>query len=668
MSEGPFLVGVDIGSSAVKVCLLAERDSKLSLIRYAVEPLPPHTIMDGFIMNTTAVVQALQKVFSENRIEPKRVAINVHDSAIILRNLVLPAMSAQELAEQIPWEAQQHLPGDSKDYSISYEVLQSDENNGQMRVLLAAARKEQVEGVAEIALQAGLQPVVFDSGILSTIRAFLFSATEKASGRVLLADIGASNCSIGILSDSVPMFTRQIVMGGQAIVEALALELSMSLAEAEQIVIASTLSAVSNPKHVSSILIKAAEPIVSEIKRSVDFFYSVESFPPGLSVKLCGGASQSPEVCKAFEQCFGTNVERLNPWKNISIDRTLVDNALWQRTQAASVTALGLATRRSREITGKINFRAALSEASTQLKEAPGWLWQVLESVPSPMTDTHRQKVANVFGAGQDSLRKVTDLVQTTIKTVPEWIQRRRQAFFNTGTASKNNVAIPVWHPSWRLFLTYSESGCSLLTCLKALGQSSGAAQEKEIWGNVAMLINSGASLFSALQRQINAFDRITLHAIQHAEINANIEHCLRELIWLGDVLRKIRQYRLELAPFAEVLDKAIPWLSAQSFCAALSVLLKAQVPLLDALEACTTYLDSDWSEALLLARTHVAKGEYLGDALARTTATTGCPIAITTLILEGEKAGQLTRVLTSATLFSETMVNDLVFEAKSHK
>ena len=111
------LVGLDIGSSAVKAVELksgGKAGAEFQLVNVGMEPLPPEAIVDGAIMDSGAVIEAIQRVFSAQKIKTNDVATAVSGNAVIVKKISLPQMSTEELAESIHWKAEVH-PFDIQD-------------------------------------------------------------------------------------------------------------------------------------------------------------------------------------------------------------------------------------------------------------------------------------------------------------------------------------------------------------------------------------------------------------------------------------------------------------------------------------------------------------------------------------------------------------------------
>src|SRR5450759_3832469 len=167
MAEGKNLVGVDIGASSIKVVQLKEQRKRLSVVRYGYAPLPPQTIIDGHVMNSGAVTEALNKIFTDQKIQQREVAVGVYGQSVIVRKITVPIMTSAELDEQISWEAEQHIPFDIKVMSIDYEVLKRRPEAGQMDLLLVAAKRDEIADFAGVVREARIKPSIVDINAFS---------------------------------------------------------------------------------------------------------------------------------------------------------------------------------------------------------------------------------------------------------------------------------------------------------------------------------------------------------------------------------------------------------------------------------------------------------------------------------------------------------------------
>src|SRR5437763_1622017 len=117
------VIGLDIGSSAVKAVELKTTSAGYKVASIASEPLPADAIVDGAIIDGVAVSDAIRRLFDARRFRAKHVAAALSGSSVIVKKISLPAMTETELADSIQWEAEQYVPFDIQDVSLDYEIL-----------------------------------------------------------------------------------------------------------------------------------------------------------------------------------------------------------------------------------------------------------------------------------------------------------------------------------------------------------------------------------------------------------------------------------------------------------------------------------------------------------------------------------------------------------------
>ncbi len=347
MGEGKNLVGVDIGSSSIKVCEIKEgRKGARSLLRFAHHPLPAQSIVDGHIMNSGAVVEGLERLFHKQR--RKDVALRISGHSVIIKKVTMPLMTAEELREQISWEAEQHIPFDVADVELDYQVLRRREEEGQMDVLLVAAKKEEIQDLMNLAFEAKLKPRVIDLDAFTVQNCFEvgYGAPEPGSTVVLL-HVGASLTTINIVSDGSTAFTRDIANGGNAITEEIQRQLNIGQEEAEAYKCGSTGGIV--PHEVSRIVQSVVESLAGEIQRSLDFYLATSGDREIARVILSGGASRMEALKDAISSRSRANVEVIDPLRTASLDSKSLGALELEQHGPAAAVAFGLALRKDRE-------------------------------------------------------------------------------------------------------------------------------------------------------------------------------------------------------------------------------------------------------------------------------------------------------------------------------
>ncbi len=354
MAKGKLVLGLDIGSSGVKLIQLKEtrRRGQVSyaLQSFGMKPLPPEAIVDGALMNTTAIVQAVQELLGELKIKAKEVAIGVSGHSVIIKKISMPRMTQNELEEAIQWEAEQHIPFELKDVNLDSQILNSNTNDatGQMDVLLVAAKKDMINDYTQVVTEAGLTPVVVDVDAFAVQNCFSENYEVPSSETVVLINAGAAVVNINIVSNGMTTFTRDVTIGGNQFTEEIQKQLNVSYEEAEALKVGGGRGDADAvvPQDVERVMSSVAEQVAGEIQRSLDFYAGTAADSNFTKVYLSGGTAKIPALFKTIESRVGVPVEILNPFKRIEIDNRKFDPSVIMDVAPQAAVAVGLALRK----------------------------------------------------------------------------------------------------------------------------------------------------------------------------------------------------------------------------------------------------------------------------------------------------------------------------------
>ncbi len=348
IGDGKNLIGVDIGASSIKVVQLKAARKKLQLVRYGYADLPPQTIIDGHIMSSSYVVEALLKIWTDNKISLKDVAVGVYGQSVIVRKITVPLMTPEELEEQIGWEAEQHIPFDIKVMSIDYEVLRKRPEAGQMDLLLVAAKKDEINDYAAILREAKLRPLVVDINAFTIQNIFESQYGLPEDATVALLNVGAAVSSLNIVSQGVSSFTREIANAGNQITEEIQKQCNVPYEQAEAYKCGGGPTQIV-PQEVHQIIQTACDGLAGEIQRSLDFYLATSGEQEISKIYVAGGSAYLAPLCKAIEKRSRTQVEVLDPLANLAIDTKFVNEQALRARAAQMCVALGLSLRSDRE-------------------------------------------------------------------------------------------------------------------------------------------------------------------------------------------------------------------------------------------------------------------------------------------------------------------------------
>ena len=340
------LVGLDIGSSAVKAVELKPggKGAEYQLVNVGIEPLPPEAIVDGAIMDSGAVIDAIQRLFTGQKIKTSDVATSVSGNAVIVKKISLPQMSPEELSESIHWEAEQYIPFDIQDVSISYEVIEGG-GGGNMDVLLVAVKKDKISDYTSAISQAGKVPSVVDVDVFALQNCYEINYGLDPGRVVALLNVGASIMNINIVKGSVSIFNRDIAVGGNQYTDAIQKDLNLSFEQAEALKRGQRVDGAA-PENLTPILQAVSENIALEIQKTFDFFKATSSEDRIDRIMLAGGTSKVNGLRDLLADRFEASVELMNPFNNVTYNPREFDPDFMNELGPQAAIAVGLAARK----------------------------------------------------------------------------------------------------------------------------------------------------------------------------------------------------------------------------------------------------------------------------------------------------------------------------------
>jgi type IV pilus assembly protein PilM len=345
-SRAKSVVGLDIGSSAVKLCELKERKGAYQVQKVAVEALSPEAIVDGSIMDSSLVVDAIHKLNDQAKVKNPNFATSLSGHSVIIKKIQVPAMSREELAESIQWEAEQYIPFDINDVRLDYMVLSdAAPGEGQMDVLLVAVKRDKVNDYMSVISQSGRTPALVDVDAFAVQNCYEVNYDLDPLKVVALVNMGAAVTNINILSRGQTVFWRDISSGGNQFTEALQREFNLSFDQAEALKRGQQVDRYS-PADARPVLDAVSGEIASEIQKTFDFFAATSGEGPVDELVVSGGCALTPNLLQILRERFGVPVELMDPFRRVHFRESDFD-AEWLRGVAPMLAVtVGLAIRK----------------------------------------------------------------------------------------------------------------------------------------------------------------------------------------------------------------------------------------------------------------------------------------------------------------------------------
>jgi type IV pilus assembly protein PilM len=157
------IIGMDIGSNAVKMVEIDRSKRGFELQFAGVAPLPDGAIVDKSIKKPDLVGNAISALYRSSKSRTRQVAVSVAGKAVIIKQVTMSSMGDAQLEKQIQMEAEPYIPFDIKDVNLDFFIMgDRPEKEGAMEVVLVAAKKDYMAEYLDLVASLNLVPIVVD--------------------------------------------------------------------------------------------------------------------------------------------------------------------------------------------------------------------------------------------------------------------------------------------------------------------------------------------------------------------------------------------------------------------------------------------------------------------------------------------------------------------------
>jgi type IV pilus assembly protein PilM len=339
------VIGLDIGTSAVKAVEVEESKGTYSLKNFGVVPVPKEAIVNGALADREAVIASIAQLVKDLGIKTKSVVASISGHPVIIKKIAMPVATDEEVSESIQFEAEQYIPFDLDEVNLDFQVLGAHEDKAdQMNVMLVAAKKAMINEYTTAIADAGLRMVILDIDVFALENMFTINYPAEESEYVALVDVGASVINMNILKGGTSAFTRDVFLGGNQITEDIQNQLSISFEEAEQLKKGEGGSEAQR-EGVDNIVATGCTSIATEIQRTIDFFTST-TYGEVSKVYVSGGGAKMEGLKSILEERVGMPAEIINPLNSVHVDARQFDAAYLAEMAPLAAVGVGLAIRR----------------------------------------------------------------------------------------------------------------------------------------------------------------------------------------------------------------------------------------------------------------------------------------------------------------------------------
>jgi type IV pilus assembly protein PilM len=368
--KSPSVIGIDIGSSSIKIVQLSKKGNQALLETYGELSLGPYagtSVGQATNLPEDKIVGALHDLLVEKEVNitTNLAGIAIPYSSSLMTVVEMPLVSPKELASMIPIEARKYIPVPISEVSLDWSVIPRDStrpdplpedasvpvplNTGEKKmqtqdVLLVAIHNETLSRYTDIAMKNTLSTSFFEIEIFSTMRSVL----DQTTAPVMIFDMGAATTKLFIVERGVLQVSHTINRGSQNITSAIAKSFGIEMDKAEVMkrqfgLTDTTADGVS----VSKIITLTLDFLFTEANRVI-FTYEKKYNKNVSKVLLVGGGSSLKGLDPLAQKSFQTEAQGGNPFGKV-ITPAFLDEVLRQSGPQFAV-ALGLALRRLQEL------------------------------------------------------------------------------------------------------------------------------------------------------------------------------------------------------------------------------------------------------------------------------------------------------------------------------
>ena len=342
----PPLLGLDISSTAVKLLELSRGGSRYRVESYAVEPLPPNSVVEKNITDIDAVGEAVRRAVKRSGTRTRDAAVAIAGSSVITKVVPMPAgLNDDDMESQVELEADQYVPYPLEEVNLDFEVIGPTEKNPEtVDVLLAACRSENVDMRSAAVETGGLNTRVMDVESFASENAFALLADQLPDQgiekTIAVIDVGATMTTLNVMHDLQGIYTRDTVFGGKQLTEEIMRRYGLSYEEAGMAKRQGGLP----ENYQNDVMDPFKEAMTQQASRSLQFFYSSSAFSKVDHIVLAGGNASIPGMDEMIQEKLGVETSIANPFASMSLSARVKPQTL-SNDAPALLIACGLALR-----------------------------------------------------------------------------------------------------------------------------------------------------------------------------------------------------------------------------------------------------------------------------------------------------------------------------------
>jgi len=318
------ILGIDIGASSVKLgefTITSAGGLQLSNFHWGELGLEG-TQEDN---RGPSIISSVQQLLKERKIRPGPAVISVSGQSVFTRFVKLPVVEEKKVLQIVKYEAAQNVPFPIEEVVWDYQLIGSSDAK-ELEVVLVAIKSDIIEELAKYVEKSGLKTMLVDVATMALYNAVRYNYGEM-EGCTLLLDVGARTSNL-IFIEKQKIFSRNMPIAGNTITQAIASELQLSFAQAEdlkrKIGFVGLGGAYEEPSSeqaakVSKIIRNVMTRLHAGISQTMNFYRTQHGGTAPVRLLLSGGTCIIPYTDQFFREKLNIEVAYFNPFRSIDL-------------------------------------------------------------------------------------------------------------------------------------------------------------------------------------------------------------------------------------------------------------------------------------------------------------------------------------------------------------
>ncbi len=341
-------MGLDIGSSAVKVVRLRKDDAGYTVIAAGIAEIAPAAsfseanewIEDNNNHRKINTVKAIRECLESTGRKMKLAVCGLSGPEVAVRDFEFPSLSTSEIDGAVSFEASQVCPFNAADSIVDYHLIPNGDNK--TRGILVAATNALIKNKVQLAKESALKCVLMDVEGLALLNCFNGLADESEKSTTAILNVGGSGTTVAILGSNGRPFIRDITFAGDDIIKQIAADKGMSTQDVKGI-----LSGDSTESQIElhDSLEKACQKLIVDVSKTLRYYAAQEQSRPVEKIFVCGGFALTKGFIELLNSRLGAETVLWNPFEKIRCDTAQQLSDICSKRGPVLAVAAGLAMR-----------------------------------------------------------------------------------------------------------------------------------------------------------------------------------------------------------------------------------------------------------------------------------------------------------------------------------